>query len=1091
MSVVPAVCAMSSETVSLLLRPQCSPAAHHAAVTSMLFLDDVELLRDRSQQPSSRVLPHTAEQSRAKSHAVDESAELLNSATTASSWLAALSQSGPSVHRPARSLVTAARDATVRLWHVREEEEEGAGVACCGLLEGHTEWISDLCLLGDKRTLVSSSADSLVKLWDLQTGLCTQTLAKHTDYVECLAYSQSSRLLASAGLSNQLYLWKLDANYPTPAECLSLPGHSGELCHSLYALDITPSGNLLATGGTDKVVRCWDTRSGSVWLQLLGHERLVRGVRLKDDGWQAVSVSADNTVKLWELRMQRCVATCHIKEAILARSAHSSNSGESELLDPSAISAPPSTYTLAVSDTFHKAYTGHSTGIVVCTDLSSGHSEPIVALPSAAITVRLDQSRHQLWCASYDSAVTCWDVRPTMTRHASFDAEDEDPYDDPADDYSSVLHTPLLTIPGCPPLRRLKVTGDGWHVLAQDAHQSVQLWDVVNQRLVKSYGLVSFEELLSRKNASLASQRSALPISPWFTLDLRLGCLCVHLNKQTAFAARYVIAAPPLPDEVADKPTDVAINLGEMALITAFAEWLGLERLAWKVQMGEIGEGADGIEETEEQASLFSPLLSPTHAGRQKSANGRARAPVVSVAAIVGVSVSVVVSFPRAQRRTALYQSLPVPPLPVSLAPRLPSSISAAASFEECLLELDRRRAIYYQVLPTWVEANVMKAEETRPQRPAEDLLPDPYVTVNEWGFGDEDEVADGSSEYYEQEEAEDGADDGEESQASHAHDSISTPGRHLRLVGTIRIHHSPASRPRLSPSPQPRHSLSSHSSSALHYVERGNLQRRVPHSPSASPSSLSSFLTLQHPSIPKAVSHPQLLYYATNSNSPMQRSSLSSLSHSPLDSIAFDLNAPTYGPQPTSVATTAGEQPNSGREAPTAAEPKTLFYLQPHSSNTHSPSHTLTVPTAPPSPSSLAPGGLPAVFHGPLLVPSSMSALRIKQYLSKKLNNTAALTRGVEGEEVTEHLLRLSLADGSELEDEQSMGQIASRANSGGSKEKALRVWYKRQLHSTNELQPAAAATAEPADGGTKSAQTVIDERREPSSNGVAVWQS
>ena len=1077
---------MSSETLSLLLRPQCSPAAHHAAVTAFLFLDGVELLQDRSLLSSSPVLSAPAPPVRAHSNTFDVSA-LPSNTTTASSWIAALSQSGPSVHRPARSIVTASRDATIRLWHVREEEQEGAGVQCCGVLEGHTEWVSDLCLLNDSRTLVSSSADSLIKLWDLQTGLCTQTLAKHTDYVECVAYSPASRLLASAGLSNQLYLWKLDQSYPTPTECLSLPAHTGEQCHSLYALDITPSGNLLATGGTDKVVRCWDTRSGSVWLQLLGHERVVRGVRLKDDGWQAVSVAADNSIKQWDLRKQRCVATWHIKDAILARTSASN----SALLDPSTMSAEPHTYSLTVSDTFHKAYTGHSTGVVVCTDLGSGHSEPIVALPSGVVTVRLDQSRHQLWCASFDSAVTCWDVRPSMTRHASFDAEDDED-DEPVDDHSSLLHSPLLAIPGRPPLRRIKVTGDGWHVLAQDAYQSVQLWDVVNQRLVKDYGVVSFDELLHRKNASLSSHRPAAPIASWFTLDLRLGCLCVHLTKQIAFSARYIIAAPPLPDELADKPADVVINLGEACFRTVFAEWLGLERLAWKVQMGEIGEGADGIEETDEQANLFSPLLSPVgHAGRQRSLNGPTPAPAVSVAAIDGVSISVIVSFPRAQRRTALYQSLPIPPLPVSLAPRLPSSSSSAtASFEECLLELDRRRAIYYQVLPTWVESSVMKGEEARPQRPAEDLLPDPFVTVNEWGFGDDEGEQDGKVED-EEDDTDDGADDGEDSQASLVHDSLSASGRHLRPAGAIRIQHSPVSRPRPTPSPQPRHSLSSHSS-AIRYVERG-MQRRTPHSPSASPSSLSTFLTLQHPSIPKAGSHPHLLQYATNSSSPMQRASLSSLSQSPLDSIAFDLNAPSYNPQSNTNGTDA--QQNSSADQHAAAVAKTMFYLQPHGGTSHSPSHasshTLTVPTAPPSPSSFVAGSLPPVFHGPLLVPSTMSALRIRQYLSKKLNNSPALTRGVEGEEVTEHSLRLTLTDGTELVDEHTMGDIAARANSGRSKEKALRVWYNRTSAAVKQPRPdgdLTTVTAESANGDSYSAPTVHEEHKHASSDGADV---
>lgn len=466
--------------------------------------------------------------------------------------------------------------------------------------------------------------------------------------------------------------------------------------------------------------------------------------------------------------------------------------------------------------------------------------------------------------------------------------------------------------------------------------------------------------------------------------------------------------------------------------------------------MGEIGEGADGIEETEEQTNFFSPLLSPT--GKQKTINGRIAPAAVTTPPVVSVSVSIIVSFPRAQRRTALYQSLPISPLPVSLAPRLPSSSSASAAFEECLLELDRRRAIYYQIMPVWIENSVMKAEEARPQRPAEDLLPDPFVTVNEWGFVEEGEEEQDGVTDEESEDVDDQTDDGEESQAFRAHDSLSASAHHLRPIATIHIHHSPASRPRPSPSPQPRRSVSSHSS-AFQYAERGNIQRRTPHSPSGSPSSLSSFLTLQHPSIPKAVSHPHLLHYATNSNSPMHRASVSSLGNSPHESIAFDLNAPTYNPPPA-MGESSSVRLQHTTDSPTAAVPKTLFYLQPQASLSQSPSHAsshnLAVPTAAASPSSPSPGGLPAVFHGPLMVPSSMSSLRIKQYLSKKLNNSPALTRGVDGEEVTERSLRLVLTDGTELADDQTMGDIAARANSGGSKEKALRVWYRRQTSFT-----------------------------------------
>ena len=113
--------------------------------------------------------------------------------------------------------------------------------------------------------------------------------------------------------------------------------------------------------------------------------------------------------------------------------------------------------------------------------------------------------------------------------------------------------------------------------------------------------------------------------------------------------------------------------------------------------------------------------------------------------------------------------------------------------------------------------------------------------------------------------------------------------------------------------------------------------------------------------------------------------------------------------------------------------------------------------------------------MSGPLLVPSSMSVLRIKQYLARKLNNSAALTRGVEGEEVTVAVVALVLTDGTELDDEQLMGDVADRANSDASKEKALRVWYKRR---TLVFEQSVQASND--DSSTKAELTTDDEHKE-----------
>ena len=193
-------------------------------MTGFVLLDDVEIINDPSINPSLYpILPFPPPSQRVTSN---DPPPTYTRRPSLHSSVVSLTSHGPTTLRASTALITSSRDACLRVWDLTTPSQP----TCTGLLEGHTEWISSILALHDQRTLISASADTTVRLWDLQTGLCIHTLARHSDYVEALAYSPHAHLLASAGLSNQLYLWRLDAAYPTPTECLSLPSHSAEAC---------------------------------------------------------------------------------------------------------------------------------------------------------------------------------------------------------------------------------------------------------------------------------------------------------------------------------------------------------------------------------------------------------------------------------------------------------------------------------------------------------------------------------------------------------------------------------------------------------------------------------------------------------------------------------------------------------------------------------------------------------------------------------------------------------------------------------------------------------------------------------------------
>ena len=94
---------------------------------------------------------------------------------------------------------------------------------------------------------------SVVRIWDLTSGIEMRTLAGHTSEISTLAASADRRWLASGARDKSVRTWDID-----PVSNLDeLPGHTGEV----YAVKFSPSGDLLVTAAPDGLIRIWDTRA--------------------------------------------------------------------------------------------------------------------------------------------------------------------------------------------------------------------------------------------------------------------------------------------------------------------------------------------------------------------------------------------------------------------------------------------------------------------------------------------------------------------------------------------------------------------------------------------------------------------------------------------------------------------------------------------------------------------------------------------------------------------------------------------------------------------------------------------------------------
>ena len=71
--------------------------------------------------------------------------------------------------------------------------------------------------------------------------------------------------------------------------------------NAVQAVAVAADGNVLATGGHDKVIRLWDAATGKERGVLRGHTGLALSLAFAPDGRTIASAGADRTVRVWQL----------------------------------------------------------------------------------------------------------------------------------------------------------------------------------------------------------------------------------------------------------------------------------------------------------------------------------------------------------------------------------------------------------------------------------------------------------------------------------------------------------------------------------------------------------------------------------------------------------------------------------------------------------------------------------------------------------------------------------------------------------------------------------------------------------------------
>lgn len=146
----------------------------------------------------------------------------------------------------------------------------------------------------DGSTLVTGSIGQIdfVKTWDVRTGKLRQSFSGHESTVFAVDFSPDGRMIASGGYDRTVRLWSAS----TGGGLKTLTGHEG----TVLAIAFSPDSRTLATSGLDGTVRLWDVVSGREIWSFGGAADYIRvsSVAFSDDGRRLAAVSDEHIVVL-------------------------------------------------------------------------------------------------------------------------------------------------------------------------------------------------------------------------------------------------------------------------------------------------------------------------------------------------------------------------------------------------------------------------------------------------------------------------------------------------------------------------------------------------------------------------------------------------------------------------------------------------------------------------------------------------------------------------------------------------------------------------------------------------------------------------
>uniref|UniRef100_A0A4W3JJJ0 Apoptotic protease-activating factor 1 n=1 Tax=Callorhinchus milii TaxID=7868 RepID=A0A4W3JJJ0_CALMI len=160
------------------------------------------------------------------------------------------------------------------------------------MLNKHTKCVQRCQFTSDGETLISSSDDTTLLVWNWRAGEY-KVLKGHIEQVKNFKVLDDSQLL-SWSFDGTMKVW----NFISGVMLKSYGCHNG----AILSCDVSPDGSKLASASADKYAKIWNFSRTAPLYVLTGHKACVRSCRFSKDNEYLATGDDNGEIRIWRVR---------------------------------------------------------------------------------------------------------------------------------------------------------------------------------------------------------------------------------------------------------------------------------------------------------------------------------------------------------------------------------------------------------------------------------------------------------------------------------------------------------------------------------------------------------------------------------------------------------------------------------------------------------------------------------------------------------------------------------------------------------------------------------------------------------------------